>query len=77
MYRNWYKRHRHNQDEHGHYERRRDGEPWTTCTSRDARMALGFATAEELRREAGPARSEWGVAYRYVWNVSAEAKRAG
>lgn len=76
MYRHWYKRHRHNQqDSLGRYERRAgEGGTWEFCSAADARRALGHATAEELRREPGPARSEWGQFYRYVRNVSAERK---
>ena len=71
----WFKTHRRTDRDAGHYERKTEGGAWERCSGRDARVAIGYGTALELKREPGPARSEWGIFYRYVWHR--EQQKAG
>lgn len=60
----------------GHYERKRsESDGWERCARVDVKMAIGAATAEELKRHEGPARSENGIFYRYIPHVDGEVSR--
>lgn len=75
---NWYSCRTKHEKTLGHYERRvKDDGAWEAVPRGDVFRALGFTTGRELQRHSGPARSEWGVAYRYVHHVTDEARKAG